>query len=956
MLEVRYGTAAKSHENTFFRRFAQSVKSYFDSHGMNGLLLGFPICLVREDLQIDALIITEKTMIIIDFKDYAGTLTLPEEADFKKGTWRMSDGLTVKGGSSPNPFYQLGLQRERLSGILRMTCKNLTKFNPKHISTLVCFTEPVAIDGSIPGKFKLSFFIANSESYLEKIFDIINVEEESCDLLNAEFLAYFNGKLFGSSPYDCFIVPVICEEESRETNVSSVEDSETIHASDTWDQIEHFMRSEDDVLVITGAIGSGKHRLAERMREIAYSAGFTSARLFALSNRVKNNLLASIEEVESLYATIYDFSKKEYDEQSGRELVPLASFAPTDAFGDLEPQEADEDLKSVFIVYESQMVTNTYRDDGTVRFGSGGLLNDILNYLDIPTSKENKVVFIGDRFQLGFGSWGQSSLNPVAYRDGISVSAIELPDSENPNGIASVCLDIAEHIRSDSFSELVIAPNEMIGFARRQSERALVEEVAGSWSTHKIIAYSNRRSHDLNSYIKRNVIRNGMQLAAGDVVIFNNQVVAYPSSVSDSGQVLAFEASEPVRIENGEFGVIQRVCGTTLSHTRSFEGLSEPVVLSLVRAEVKLRTGVIVTLEVLEEYLRSESAALSEYEERAIQILLRELFATAERDCPFAPGDPDFDEMIKTGDYFRTEDGRYRDKGDARRLTVYEKRHRERISKRLATDQSSEYFRWQNAARIKYGWCMTVHKAMSYKWPHVVFATSYDQGRNNRDYFKFIYTGISRATEDVALVKWKNLSPFSETVFVRKAISAGKRKRFVLARAKDCAPVELVRQVLERMLGNDIEIVSIDSKSYLEIVRVQQGESRASIGFDYNGKGEILSPRLLNGEKRIFDAIASRLAPDSIELAASQLGRLYEHLNRDVLGGIVVSLERSLQYQDHVILEESGTRAEARIIYDKRGSVTKFEFMFGNVDLFNSAVERIIAYYDWDSEGNEASL
>lgn len=101
MLEVRYGTAARSHENIFFRQFAQSLKKYFDGHDMNGLLLGFPICRVREDLQIDALLITDRIMIIIDFKDYSGTLTLPDESNFKKGAWRMSSGLIVKGGSSP---------------------------------------------------------------------------------------------------------------------------------------------------------------------------------------------------------------------------------------------------------------------------------------------------------------------------------------------------------------------------------------------------------------------------------------------------------------------------------------------------------------------------------------------------------------------------------------------------------------------------------------------------------------------------------------------------------------------------------------------------------------------------------------------------------------------------------------------------------------------------------------
>lgn len=956
MLEVRYGTAAKSHENTFFRQFAQSLKKYFDSHDMNGLLLGFPICRVREDLQIDALLITDRTMIIIDFKDYSGTLTLPDESNFKKGTWKMSSGLIVKGGSSPNPFYQLGLQRDRLAVILRMTAKNLTKFNPRHISTVVCFTEPVEVDGSIPGKFKLSFFIANSESYLEKLFDIMNVEEDSNDLLSDAFLKFLNCKLFKSNPYDCFIVPESLEETIPAAIAPDIEASSTVHESDIWDQVTNFMNGNDDVLVITGAVGSGKHFLAERLRENAYSAGFTSARLFALSNRVKNNLMTSIEDVESLYATIYDFSKKEIDDQSGKEVIPLAAFSPVDAFEDLESQDNSEELRTIFIVYESQMVTNTYRDEGTVRFGSGELLKDILDYLSISTSEANKVVFIGDKYQLGFGSWSQSSLNPDAYPNSIAVSSLELPDTEDPNGIERVCLEVANQIRTESYSELVIAPNEMVDLTPKQSERALIEEVASNWTTHKIIAYSNKRSYDLNSYIKRNIIKNGAQLAPGDLVIFNNQVSAYPTGTTSPGQVLAFDTSEPVRIENGEFGIVKRVDGLTLSRSYPFDDLTEPVSLDLIQAEIELESGTSVTVQALAQYLYSEKAALCDYEERAMQILLRELLASAEKSNPFAPGDPDFDEMIKANDFARTEDGRYRDKDDARRLTIYEKRHREKIARRLTSDPDSEYYKWQNAARLKFGWCMTVHKAMSYKWHHVVFATTYDQGRNNREYFKFVYTGISRASEVISLVKWKNLSPFSETVFVKEASGVGKKKRTVVARIEDAPSASIVKELVEGVIDADAEISSVDSKNYLEIVHIEYGENRMAIGFDYNGKGEIFLPRLLKGDSQAFESLVARMAPSEAETSASPLGHLYEHLNRVALSGVSISLIKPLQYQDRISLEGDGASAEARVVYDKRGLVTRFELISGSETLFGNAVESITSYYDWEAENDEGDL
>lgn len=956
MLEVRYGTAAKSHENTFFRKFAQSLKKYFDSHDMTGVLLGFPICRVREDLQIDALLITDRTMIIIDFKDYSGTLTLPNEANFKKGAWKMSSGLTVKGGSSPNPFYQLGLQRDRLANILRMTAKNLTKFDPKHISTVVCFTEPVEVDGSIPGRFKLSFFIANSESYLEKLFDIMNVEEDSRDLLSDDFVEFLNSKLFESNPYDCFIIPENFEEEASKTAATDVGRFSSAHEPDIWNQVTRFMKSDDDVLVITGTIGSGKHSLAEGLREHAYSAGFTSARLFALSNRVKNNLMSSIEDVESLYATIYDFSKREIDEQLGKEVIPLATFSPAEAFGDIEPHEHAEELRSVFLVYESQMVTSTYRDEGTVRFGSGELLKDVLDYLGIPSSKANKVVFIGDKFQLGFGSWNQSSLNPDAYQNGITITTIELPDTENPNGIERICLEIANQIKTESYSELTIAPNEMVDLKSRRSERALIEEVANNWTTHKIIAYNNKRCHDLNSYIKRNVIQNGTQLAPGDLVIFNNQVSAYPTSADIPGQVLAFDTSELVRIENGEFGIVQRVDGQTLSRSYSFDDLAEPVSLSLIQAEVKLESGTSVTVEMLAEYLYSERAALSDFEERALQILLRELLATAEKNHPFAPGDPDFDEMIEAGDYIRTEDGRFRDKSDARRLTIYEKRHREKAARRLASDPNSEYYRWQNAARIKFGWCLTVHKAMSYKWPHVAFATTYNQGRSNREYFKFIYTGISRASEEVCLVRWENLSPFSETIFIKETTGASKRKRTVVATIGESAPAEIVKNLLDKALGEDAEITSMESKNYLEIAQIEHERFHAKIGFDYNGKGEIYSPRLLTGDPQILEMLTTRLAPSEVETAASPLGQLYERLNQTVLNGITISLMKPHQYQDRVTLEENEVRAEVRVIYEKRGLITRFELVSGSESLFSKTAKAITSYYNRNAEPGEAAL
>ena len=96
IVNVRCGIADKSHENEFFRYFARAVKAFFEKKGIGALLIGMPKCLVNQDLQIDALLITDSKMIIIDFKDYSGELTLPDEQDFRRGRWETSEGIQVK--------------------------------------------------------------------------------------------------------------------------------------------------------------------------------------------------------------------------------------------------------------------------------------------------------------------------------------------------------------------------------------------------------------------------------------------------------------------------------------------------------------------------------------------------------------------------------------------------------------------------------------------------------------------------------------------------------------------------------------------------------------------------------------------------------------------------------------------------------------------------------------------
>lgn len=63
MLEIRRNRITKPYENEFFRIFSKKLSIAFEKIGVHGVLLGSPVCSLRNDLQIDALLITETSIV-----------------------------------------------------------------------------------------------------------------------------------------------------------------------------------------------------------------------------------------------------------------------------------------------------------------------------------------------------------------------------------------------------------------------------------------------------------------------------------------------------------------------------------------------------------------------------------------------------------------------------------------------------------------------------------------------------------------------------------------------------------------------------------------------------------------------------------------------------------------------------------------------------------------------------
>ena len=61
-----------------------------------------------------------------------------------------------------------------------------------------------------------------------------------------------------------------------------------------------------------------------------------------------------------------------------------------------------------------------------------------------------------------------------------------------------------------------------------------------------------------------------------------------------------------------------------------------------------------------------------------------------------------------------------------------------------------------NALQVKYAYAVTCHKAQGGQWKNIFIDQGFvPQDSRDEDYYRWLYTALTRATERVYLVNWK---------------------------------------------------------------------------------------------------------------------------------------------------------------------------------------------------------
>lgn len=921
-LEIRKGTATKNYENTFFREFAENLKNLFDKYELDGLLIANSECEAEKRLQIDALLITEKAVCIIDFKNFGGKINLPKNAksEFDFGKWTNEKGEIIKGGSSINPFIQLKNQKDRFIKVVEnQILDRLPKsdcFNPNHTVRIVCFQKPIELIGSIPPKEELNFFIIDKANYLEKIRDIIDISDGEVSLTKKSFDIF--KEIFRANTFD------ISENYGETINFSSYEtelDFENLYPDQksALQEIQSFIKSEDErFFVLQGTSLSGKTHLIPFIQDVAYNNQIPEAKLFVSSGRVANNLLKNTNlEFDSIYSYIYggNITNSETEEKETEnhdedkidlEIVPL--------------KKSDDTKEAIFIVDESHLISDNYYQSIDLRFGSGKLLKDFIEFADLKNSKR-KIIFVGDPFQLSIGKKEESALNPeyLSNEYNFEAKAFQLVDKERKSPIVAEGLKAVNCIRNQSFNNLKFEASDSLEILSKDNVKDRIEKSLNSTSSSHILCYSNHDAQNVNFWIKESIIKNGNDLTEGDLVIFENNI-----RVEDENDPFA----EPKKIFNGQFGKV-----VSASKPIKTEKLITPLTFREVTINLQESNHTLSFLS-LENFRLSDKGELSKEEIISYKIFLEKL-AENELDN-FKNGKHHVDEELA---------GLLQNLADGKKVKtkVFRKIHRS-LSNMPATD----YYKFKNAAHLRFGWALTVHKSSSYKWEETFFNVETGGGKTNETYFKWIYTGLIRATSKISLINYTPISPFYK-VNLKPTIpnSNGKDLFYISDMSIDLSNIykevadkykfkdddfkssllQLYQFIEGKITSKKISINSINHPNYHELYELKgsSGET-ATISIYYNKKGQFKMPSLMKSQPKEFgeELLDIFKADNSIDdfsfIKDNWRVSAYSQLNEILKEkGLAISYIIQAPYKDTVQLIRSGNKLTVDLYYDGDG-------------------------------------
>ena len=350
---------------------------------------------------------------------------------------------------------------------------------------------------------------------------------------------------------------------------------------------------------------------------------------------------------------------------------------------------------ALFIVDEASMIAN----GGFSGFGSGALLDDLVEY--VYSGDGCRLLLLGDTAQLPpVGEELSPALSAEYLRSmGLDVTRVELTQvmrQTEGSGILTNATMLRNLISQGSSSlpslRLTGFPDISIVTGENLIETIETEFGAVGLEETIVLCRSNKRANIYNEGIRRRILYREDELNRGDLLMIVKNNYYWREQVGKIDKSLLEKLDF---VANGDIAEIIRVGGVEEMYGFRFAD----VTLSFPDYDCEFDT------KILLDTLTSESPSLTKSEnERLFEAV-------------------------------------WEDYSDIRAKR-----------KRMEKMREDPYY---NAMQVKYGYAVTCHKAQGGQWRTVFLDQGYasPEGVSN-DYFRWLYTAFTRATEKLYLVNW----------------------------------------------------------------------------------------------------------------------------------------------------------------------------------------------------------
>ncbi len=578
-------------------------------------------------------------------------------------------------------------------------------------------------------------------------------------------------------------------------------------------QIERFLGSKtESVFLLKGYAGTGKTFITKGLTEYFRAIGrnYVLAAPTGKASKVIANKTQS--PAYTLHKTIYSFDDiAEYrvDDIDGTETFKF--------YAQLAINSLSAD--TVYIVDEASMVADIYQEAEFFRFGTGHLLTDFFKFVNLDHNDHSKkVIFIGDDAQLPPVGMNFSPALDADYlfrhhharTTGYELS--EVVRQKSASGVIANALPLRHSLEAKVFNRLTMDFNypDVEKVEHQALLQRYLESCGGKINGESIIiAHSNSDVGDYNQQIREHFFPGCAEVMPGDKVM----------AVSNSDAYGMF-------ISNGDFGVIRQVLGAvekrtvTLKRKNPDSGTLEEIPVSLLFKDLVVGfrdldgTPRFFHVKIIEDLLYSKEPALSSDQNKALYLDF----------CIRNPGlkrkSTEFKHALKVDPYF-------------------------------------------NALRLKFGYAITCHKAQGSEWNNVFVKCKSHQSQLTADYFRWLYTAITRTARSLYLLDPPNIQPWSSIEIVSNpalemlgtvkplevaapvapspiapTVSLGASETFGIPTGATLL-LSLLAEVRKLIEGRGVTIEDVFHNQYQEVYHFTREAESARINIAYNSKNKI---------------------------------------------------------------------------------------------------------------------